>query len=312
MLQLAATLEVENKDFGISVRVYNETAHKLPSGYPEGRRIWLNVVAKDSLGATVYESGAYNFATGELTHDEDSKIYEIHPGLSPSLASALSLPSGESFHFVLNDTVYFDNRIPPRGFTNANFETIQSAPVAYAYADSQYWDDTDYYLPAESDSVTVTLYYQTTSKEYIEFLRDENTTNSAGQDLYDAWVAAGKAAPVVMEQATLKVDVTETVGLPEDPATPVSFGLSPSYPNPFKDRIQIHYNLPQKEHVHLEVFDVAGRRVKVLVDQWQRPDRYDLEWDGRDQRGRRSASGIYFIHFRAGGKTQTQRLVLTG
>ena len=32
----------------------------------------------------------------------------------------------------------------------------------------------------------------------VEFLRDANTTNSAGQDLYDAWFASGKSAPVVM------------------------------------------------------------------------------------------------------------------
>ena len=73
---------------------------------------------------------------------------------------------------MLNDTVYFDNRIPPRGFTNAAFEAVQSPPVAYSYADSQYWDDTKYIFPPEAASVRVTLYYQTTSKEYIEFLKD--------------------------------------------------------------------------------------------------------------------------------------------
>ena len=67
--------------------------------------------------------------------------------------------------------------------------TIQSPPVGYTYADGQYWDDTAYVLPAERGSCAVTLYYQTTSKEYIEFLRDENVTNSVGQELYDAWVA---------------------------------------------------------------------------------------------------------------------------
>ncbi len=146
----------------------------------------------------MYESGAYDAATGVLTHDEDLKIYEIKPGLSPGLAGALGLPAGPSFHFVLNDTIYSDNRIPPRGFTNAAFTTIQSPPVGYSYPDGQYWDETTYVLPTNAVFVDVTLYYQTTTKEYVEFLRDANVTNTAGQVLYDAWVTQGKAAPVAM------------------------------------------------------------------------------------------------------------------
>ena len=48
----------------------------------------------------------------------------------------------------------------------------------------------------------VTLYFQTASKEYVEFLRDTNYTNDAGQVMYDLWAANGKSAPVAMNQAT--------------------------------------------------------------------------------------------------------------
>ena len=159
MLQKAASMTVTPEDFGITVRVTNETAHKLPSGYPEGRRIWLNVVALDINGVPIFESCVYDLETAELAHDAQAKIYEIQPGFSPGLAEALGFEAGKSFHFVLNDTIYSDNRIPPRGFTNANFEAIQSPAVAHVYEDGQYWDDTPYLLPAESDSVIVTLYY---------------------------------------------------------------------------------------------------------------------------------------------------------
>ena len=203
MLQHAATveLEVEQMNQEVTVKITNETGHKLPSGYPEGRRIWINLKAFNSLTADTYESGYYDPSTGIL-ENTDTKIYQIKPGLSPGLASALGLDAGPSFHFVLNDTIYSDNRIPCRGFTNANFEAIQSQPVGYSYADGQYWDETIYNLPFIPDSVEVSLYYQTTSKEFIEFLRDENVTNNSGQLMYDLWDQNGKSPPEVMNHDT--------------------------------------------------------------------------------------------------------------
>ncbi|MBN1164042.1 MAG: T9SS type A sorting domain-containing protein, partial [Candidatus Krumholzibacteriota bacterium] len=308
MLQLAASLEVTPEEFGVTVRVTNETGHKLPSGYPEGRRIWLNVKAYDAGEQLIYESGAYDFGTGELHHDEQAKIYEIHPGLSPGLAAALGLPAGKSFHFVLNDTVLSDNRIPCRGFTNAAFEEIQSGPVDYVYADGQYWDDTQYRLPPESDSVLVTLYYQSTSKEYIEFLRDENTTNSAGQDLYEAWVAQGKNAPEIM--ARRKVGVNVTVTGVEDGSIPLIYSLVQNYPNPFNPTTTIAYSLADRARVLIEVYNVQGRRVRTLVNQVLEPKRYSVTWDGRDDGGKVLASGIYFIQYRAGDHQFTKKAVL--
>jgi hypothetical protein len=206
MLQNAASMSLAvielDGQFSLSVRVTNETAHKLPSGYPEGRRIWLNVRAYDTLGVMIYESGVYDNQTALLIHDDEIKVYEIKPGLSQGLAPVVGYPAGPSFHFVLNDTIYSDNRIPPRGFINANFQMIQSAPVAYSYADQQYWDDTQYTLPGSAGTVAVTLYYQTLSKEYVEFLRNENRTNDWGTRLYNLWVSNGMSAPVAMKSQT--------------------------------------------------------------------------------------------------------------
>ncbi|UCF04501.1 MAG: T9SS type A sorting domain-containing protein [bacterium] len=307
MLQLAATMEIIPEEFGITVRVTNETGHKLSSGYPEGRRIWLNVKAYDSTGVQIFESGAYDFDTADLIEDSQIKVYEIHPGLSPGLAGALGLTPGKSFHFVLNDTIYSDNRIPPRGFTNAGFEAVQSPPVAYAYADGQYWDDTPYALPAASDSVTVTLYYQSTSKEYVVFLRDENTTNSAGQDLYDAWVAQGKSPPEIMVHASAGVNVTVT-GVEEE--TPFVYGLVQNFPNPFNPITTIRYSLAGREHVLITVYDVRGARVRTLVDRIQDPGRYHVVWDSADDHGEKLSSGVYFVRYRAGAHRFVKKAVL--
>ena len=308
MLQKAATMEILENESGITVRVYNQTGHKLPSGYPEGRRIWLNLKVFDGTGALIYESGAYDFDTADLIEDSQIKVYETHPGLSPSLADAIGLPAGKSFHFVLNDTIYFDNRIPPRGFTNAAFESIQSHPVAYQYRDGQYWDDTRYELPSGSDSVAVTLYYQTSSKEYIEFLRDANTTNSAGQNLYDAWVAQGKGPPVPMVQVSGSIEsvVTDTDG----PAPRYRYSLGQNYPNPFNPVTSIDYSLGEKSHVSITVYSVDGRKINTLVDGIRNAGKHSVKWYGKDSSGNQLASGIYFIRYQAGSHGFTRKAVL--
>jgi len=203
MLQNAAELVVVQEGAQLKVTITNNTRHKLPTGYPEGRRMWINVKFYDAGMALVSESGAYDPATGILSHDAEAKIYDTEPGLDEVTAPLVGVPPGPSFHFVLNNKIFKDNRIPPRGFTNAAYADFGGAPVGHTYADGQYWDDTFYAVPAGATSAEVTLYYQSTSKEFIEFLRDENTTDTRGQDLYDLWNNNQKCPPEIMRASTL-------------------------------------------------------------------------------------------------------------
>jgi hypothetical protein len=203
MLQRAATLTVTLTLSGsakiATVRIINQTGHKLPTGYPEGRRMWLNLKAYDPNNNLIYESGAYDFNTAVLTQDANAKIYEANFGLTPQLAAVAGLPAGESFHFVLNNTVIKDNRIPPRGYTQAAFDQPGLRPVAATYVDGQYWDDTTYPVPNQTNRVVATLYYQTASKEYIDFLRANG--GSDGTTLGTLWDTL-KSPPEVMATAT--------------------------------------------------------------------------------------------------------------
>ena len=69
--------------------------------------------------------------------------------------------------------------------------------------------------------------------------------------------------------------------------------LAQNYPNPFRDGTTIRYELDTQAEVTLEVFDVTGRRVRVL-DAGQRPAGvHTVDWDGRDVEGLSVASGLY-------------------
>jgi len=80
---------------------------------------------------------------------------------------------------------------------------------------------------------------------------------------------------------------------------PSTFYLGLPRPNPFGDGTTISYGLPSVSEVELSVFDVAGKKVRTLVDGTQPAGRYSLVWDGSDGGGRRLANGIYFIRMKA-------------
>ncbi|RMF89052.1 MAG: hypothetical protein D6733_07235, partial [Methanobacteriota archaeon] len=173
MLRSAARLDVEASGGRLKIKVTNLAGHKLPTGYPEGRRMWLNVRFYDAQGNLIKESGAYDDGTGELAHDPELKIYHAEPGMK----DVEGYPDGPSFHFALNNHIYFDNRIPPRGFRNADFERRMAYIRGAEYEDGQNWDETEYTIPEGAAKAVVRLRYQSTSKEFVEFLRDENRGN---------------------------------------------------------------------------------------------------------------------------------------
>ncbi|HXJ32473.1 MAG TPA: multiheme c-type cytochrome [Candidatus Eisenbacteria bacterium] len=216
MLRKAATVSASLTAGDLVVRVTNETGHKLPTGYPEGRRMWLHVRAFDAQRNVIFESGRYVFSSATLTgygaqmgdpgYDPYLKVWETEQGISPALAPVVGMPAGRSFHLVLNNQILRDNRIPPRGFTNAAFEAIDAAPVGATYADGQYWDDTHYPVGAAATSAQVTLYYQTSSREYVEFLRDTNTTTAAGNILFNLWDEHNQSVPVQMSDTFVETN----------------------------------------------------------------------------------------------------------
>jgi len=211
LMRAAADLDLSQKGSDLGVRVTNWSGHKLPTGYPEGRRMWLNVKFFDADENLLDERGAYDFDEATLFVD-DTKVYEAKHGIDEATAAITGVSEGKSFHLSLNNVILLDNRIPPKGFTNEGFESVQAEPVAYSYADGQHWDDTDYDIPAGATTAVVTLYFQTTTREYIEFLRDANVTNDTGQIAYDQWVKHGRSAPLDMATAMIKLEPVGLVG----------------------------------------------------------------------------------------------------
>ena len=92
---------------------------------------------------------------------------------------------------------------------------------------------------------------------------------------------------------------------------PNSYKLYPAYPNPFNPDTKIHYDLPNGGQVSLIVYDLLGREINKLVDQYQPAGRYNAIWKGDDVFGHPVSSGIYFYQIRSRSFIHTKKMVLS-
>ncbi len=112
------------------------------------------------------------------------------------------------------------------------------------------------------------------------------------------WTVIGAVAPRALAET------------PARPASPVSGvaeapRLQGNYPEPFNPVTTIRYALPEAAHVRLEVFDLTGRRVAVLVDGERPAGQYTARFDAS-----RLASGMYLYRLRAGATVQSKTMML--
>ena len=108
-----------------------------------------------------------------------------------------------------------------------------------------------------------------------------------------------------------------TEGIPVSVSTslinfPQSLILYQNYPNPFNPSTKIKYQIPNEgaslmKLVQLKIFDVLGREVATLVDEYKPAGKYEVEFSVSGSRS--SASGIYFYQLKAGGFIQTKKML---
>jgi FlgD Ig-like domain len=114
--------------------------------------------------------------------------------------------------------------------------------------------------------------------------------------------------PTVDVPVTLNVGGT---GVIAESSAPDRFELGEPRPNPSSASTTIQYAVPAgAHHVDIAVFDVAGRRVRTLIDGPASVGRWTATWDGRDSAGHRVVSGVYFYRMNADAFTQVRKVTL--
>jgi beta-xylosidase len=109
-----------------------------------------------------------------------------------------------------------------------------------------------------------------------------------------------------------KGDTTSTaVTEPQGSLLPKRFDIEQNFPNPFNPSTIIRYSLPRSTHAVVTVYDMLGTKVRTLVSSLENAGEHAVVWDGRDDRDKTVASGVYFYRLEAGDwKTQKKMVLL--
>ena len=90
---------------------------------------------------------------------------------------------------------------------------------------------------------------------------------------------------------------------------PESQRLLANFPNPFNGSTRIEFVLTTAQQVQLVVYNLAGQRVRLVLDEARPAGLGAAAWDGRDDEGRLAPSGVY-VYALHGGGTKARKLVL--
>lgn len=196
-------------NYQVQVKVTNNAGHRIPSGYPDGRRLWVSLkVASGST--TVYESGHYDNATATLYNDSSKTDFARALGSSISQANNAVMvyerktgtTNGDGTYSMsvslLNEAILFDNRIPPSGYGKDDYFAAGTKFITYTgsenqaipaddynrYPNNQNFDLITYSFSADPGlplEARAEVYWQTHSREFMEFLKSNDTSTLAPQ-----------------------------------------------------------------------------------------------------------------------------------
>ncbi len=91
---------------------------------------------------------------------------------------------------------------------------------------------------------------------------------------------------------------------------PNAFSLSQNYPNPFNPETRIRYDLPKSTQVKLEIFNLLGQKVRVLLNEQKTAGTHTIVWDGRLANGEVAPSGAYIYRLKTEEFEQSKKLLL--
>jgi len=174
-------------------------------------------------------------------------------------------------------------------------------------ARQNYWFKADTLLTTVGQIATQELIW-TTLTDSTDFPRvNVSNPNTSGTD--SCW--PGFQEESIAAPTGPLADLARADAPPVEPAIPLVTRISDPFPNPTRSAVALALEISANHtgQYKIDVFDVRGRRVALLVDRWIEPGRYRVEWSGRDRAGKIAAPGAYFVRLEGPGIRRTAKVV---
>ncbi len=185
----------------VTVRVENLTGHKFPTGYAESRRAWVGITLVDAQKNEQALLGGFDLATGEIQAAPKTRVYRAVQGRWDGQKGQAEE------HIALHDMVIADTRIPPKGF-EATQATMPTGEIDFSDGKGGFksFDEATFALTAPAGAagdvtLSARVYYQSMTREHVDFLKAENMTDGRGEDLATIFEATGEGAPLLIASA---------------------------------------------------------------------------------------------------------------
>jgi hypothetical protein len=122
---------------------------------------------------------------------------------------------------------------------------------------------------------------------------------------YDYWLASGE-----VHGSPGRNDIVSSIPDTDD-FLPIDFVLYQNYPNPFNPSTSIQYSIGTRQFVTLKIYDILGREVAVLVNDFQNAGTYEISFNNHlTPNNKLLASGVYFYSIKAGSFYKTMKMLL--
>ena len=167
--------------------------------------------------------------------------------------------------------------------------------------------------PLDSGSgVAATLWFtlDPSATEQTIILKDTLFADILPTTIKRSAAAGGNTLTPIVNEGSIEVRITTDIQDITGDDLPGTFELGQNYPNPFNPTTHIQFSLPHASHVRLEVYNILGRQVRLLIDQSLSAGAHEVTFDGNSESGNQLATGIYFYRLQAENFVETRKMML--
>jgi hypothetical protein len=174
------------------------------------------------------------------------------------------------------------------------------------------FNDPGYYPTNTGDGEIIFQYKTVRSPSSVSVGMCNQAQHDGLQYLFDNHYHPGAASLGNERALKITTGTWDVTGVKHKGEMPTCFSLRQNYPNPFNPVTTIYYELAHQrpQATMLAIYNLRGQTVRVLLEKAQPAGRYQIAWDGKDQRGNEVASGVYFYRLTSGDYREARRMVL--